>query len=282
MIQESIDKLIRKTLEEDIRYADLTSEILIEPDTQAQGTLICKEAIVVAGINVAQRVFEIVDSHVQWKSYCMDGHHAKSFSKLARVKGNARSILMAERTALNFLQHFSGIATITKKWADRAAKYSVRITDTRKTLPGLRYLQKYAVKMGGGLNHRIALDDGILIKNNHLKFFKNITDTLKLAQLHKPYLTEIEVEVSSIDELKEALPLKPDIIMLDNFSIPQLKQAIALAKGICKLEVSGGVNETTLDTIASLKPDYISIGSLTHSVRAVDIHLLIEPLAKNI
>jgi nicotinate-nucleotide pyrophosphorylase (carboxylating) len=278
MIQQTIDEIIIKALEEDIRYGDLTTSIMIDATRQAQGILICKEDSVIAGIDIARRVFTMVDDSIQWESLCHDGQCCKAFEKLATVRGKARSLLTAERTALNFLQHLSGIATKTKRYADIAQHYSVKITDTRKTLPGLRYLQKYAVTMGGGLNHRIALDDGILIKNNHLKFFKTISDALKQAQSQKPYLTEIEIEVSSLKQLQEALTLKPSVIMLDNFSITQLQQALYMAKGICRIEISGGVDESNLEQIAALQPDYISIGSLTHSVRAVDIHLVIEAL----
>ncbi|OGF67502.1 MAG: nicotinate-nucleotide diphosphorylase (carboxylating) [Candidatus Fischerbacteria bacterium RBG_13_37_8] len=273
-----IDTLIKMALEEDIRSGDITSHIIIDKKQKAEGTISCKEEIILAGIFIVRRIFEIIDDSLLWQSFYEDGQHIPPGTVIAKIKGSARSLLSGERTALNFLQHLSGIATETKRLAALVQNYSVRITDTRKTLPGMRYLQKYAVKTGGGLNHRIAMDDGILIKNNHLKFCSSISEALKKAHAQKSYLTEIEIEVSTIDELQEALSLKPSIIMLDNFSYEELEKAIKLAKGKCKIEVSGGITRDNLEKIAALQPDYISLGSLTHSVRAVDIHMIINPI----
>lgn len=273
-----IDDIILTALKEDLRTGDKTTNLLIDPSKEAIATIRCKEEIILAGINVALRTFQLIDENVICKAETQDGLLLKSFSIIAKIKGKARSLLAAERTALNFLQHLSGIATETHKLASIAKKFSVTITDTRKTLPNLRYLQKYAVAIGGGKNHRFALDDGILIKNNHLKFFSSIAEALIKINKHKPYLTEIEIEVSSIKELKEALKYEPAIIMLDNFSYKDMKKAILLARGKCKIEISGGVTKENIEKIASLKPDFISIGSLTHSVKAVDIHMEIEPI----
>jgi nicotinate-nucleotide pyrophosphorylase (carboxylating) len=273
-----IDNIIKEALKEDIRTGDITTNILIDEKKLAKAFIRCKEEIVLAGINVASRVFNLIDDTIIFKALAKDGDLLQPYSTIAEIKGKAKNLLTAERTALNFLQHLSGIATQTYKLSCIAQKYSVKITDTRKTIPNLRYLQKYAVSIGGGKNHRFALDDGILIKNNHLKFFKSISEAIKKAQLSKPYLIEIEIEVSSIEELIEALKYNPDVIMLDNFSYKDLKKAISIAKGKCKIEVSGGITKENFEKIASLKPDFISIGSLTHSVKAVDIHMEIEPI----
>lgn len=273
-----IDDIILTALKEDVRTGDKTTNLLIEPNREAIATIRCKEEIILAGINVALRTFQLIDENVICEAEAYDGTLLKPFSIIAKIKGKARSLLTAERTALNFLQHLSGIATETYKLASIAKQFSVTITDTRKTLPNLRYLQKYAVAISGGKNHRFALDDGILIKNNHLKFFSSISEALIKINKYKPYLTEIEIEVSSINELKEALKYKPAIIMLDNFSYKDIKRAIALARGKCKIEISGRVTKENIEKIAALKPDFISIGSLTHSVNAVDIHMEIEPI----
>lgn len=277
-MNSKIDRIIALALEEDLAYGDLTSNLLIDPNKKAKGIIINKEEIILAGIDVAKRVFELIDKDLAWENYYIDGDNVPAFSNIATIEGKAISILAGERTALNFLQHLCGIATKAYKLSKKAALYNVMITDTRKTLPGLRYLQKYAVKIGGAYNHRFSLSHGILIKNNHIKFFSNIKEAIQKAKNKKPYLLEIEVEVSNINEFKEALKLKPDVIMLDNFPLEQLKQAIKLAKRKCKIEVSGSINEENIEEILKLQPDYISIGSLTHSVKAADIHMKIEPL----
>jgi len=273
-----IDRIIKLALEEDLPYGDLTSIALIKDDQKAKGIIINKEEIILAGIKIAKRVFEIIDNTLQWKNNFNDGERLKPFTEIAIVEGKAVSILAGERTALNFLQHLCGISTKVYKLAKKAASYDVLLTDTRKTLPGLRALQKYAVKIGGGYNHRFSLSDGILIKNNHLKFFSNVSEAIKRIKDKKPYLLEIEVEVSNMEELKEALELNPDIIMLDNFPLEELEEAIKVAKGKCRIEISGNVNEDNIEEIIKLRPNYISMGSLTHSVRASDIHMKIEPL----
>ncbi len=275
-----IDEIIKSALKEDIRSGDITTNILIDSNQYAKAIIRCKENIVLAGINIVERVFKLIDNDIKYKAEANDGDLLPPYSTIAIIEGKAKSLLTAERTALNFLQHLSGIATETHKLSSLIKKYSVQITDTRKTLPNLRYLQKYAVAVGGGKNHRFALDDGILIKNNHLKFFNSISEALKKVKSSKPYLTEIEIEVSSIDELKIALKYEPDVIMLDNFSYNDLKKAISIAKGKCKIEISGGISKDNIEKIAELQPDYISIGSLTHSVKAVDIHMEIEPIKK--
>lgn len=273
-----IDRIIKLALEEDLPYEDLTSIYLLKDDQKAKGIIINKEEIILAGIKIAKRVFEIIDNTLQWKNNFNDGERLEPFSEIAIIKGKAISILAGERTALNFLQHLCGISTKVYKLAKIASAYNVLITDTRKTLPGIRALQKYAVKIGGGYNHRFSLSDGILIKNNHLKFFSNVSEAIQRIKERKPYLLEIEVEVSNMEELKEALKLNPDVIMLDNFPLKELEEAIKLAKGKCRVEVSGNVNEDNIEEILKLRPNYISMGSLTHSVKASDIHMKIEPL----
>lgn len=267
------ERLIRLALEEDIGPQDITTDALIDKDRVAQGLIFAKESMVLAGLQVAQEVFATLDPAMSFHITFQDGDRVESGDKILSAHGKLRALLTGERTALNFLQRLSGIATLTRQYVDQVAGSSVRLTDTRKTTPGWRRLEKYAVKIGGGHNHRFGLYDGILIKDNHIVACGGISEAVARVRNNQPHLWEIEVEVSDLDQVKEALENGADVIMLDNMEIDDIREAVRLVEGRALVEVSGGV---TLDTLAELTDtgvDIISIGALTHSARAVDISM---------
>lgn len=266
-----IADIIKIALKEDIGTKDITTETFIAPKTTAEGTFIAKEDIVLCGIAIAGQVFKATDKSIRFSPLAKDGELIKKGGTIARIKGNARSILTAERVALNFLSMLSGISTKTRKYVEACKPYKARIIDTRKTIPGLRLLQKYAVRIGGGYNHRFSLDEMYLIKDNHLQIVGGIK---KLPELDNKYRTEIEVK--NLEEFEFALSLKPDIIMLDNMPAGKMKKAVNIKRSIfspVKLEASGGITLKNIRNIASCGVDMISIGGLTHSIDAVDISL---------
>src|SRR5215467_3953253 len=264
-------------LREDIGTGDLTSRATISSNSRAAAQYTTKQELVVAGISVAQEIVRLVDSTLQFEILTSDSTSVSGGTALATVRGSARSILTAERTSLNFLQRLCGIATMTRRYVDRIQGTRARIVDTRKTVPGLRVLDKYAVSCGGGMNHRMGLFDGVLIKNNHLAFHESVEKAVQAARGHLGHLVKIEVEVRNLDELKTALSSGADVILLDNFNPDTTREAVKLVNGQVPLESSGGIVLETVRGFAEAGVDYISVGALTHSVPAVDIHLRITP-----
>lgn len=274
--ERKLDQIVRHALIEDIGKGDITTQLTIPENKQIEASLKVKEDCIICGLIVAQKVFEAVNKDIKFEPTVKDGQSVKSGKVIARVSGKARSILTAERVALNLLSMLSGVATKTREFVKEIKPYKVKITDTRKTIPGLRELQKYAVRIGGGYSHRVGLDEMILIKDNHISVTEGYT---KLPSVPKGY--KIEVEVQNLEEFKHALRFKPDVIMLDNMDIADIKEAVNIRNNTAftshhpktKLEVSGGVDIKNVKKIASCGIDIISIGSLTHSVEAVDISL---------
>lgn len=278
---EQIKKIIDLALREDIGKGDITSLATIESKQKAVGKFLIKDNGVIAGLSIAKQVMKSVDKKLKFKIIFSDGSEVKSGDVVAEVSGNARSILSAERTALNFIQRMSGIATAASIYAKAVSHTKAKVIDTRKTAPGLRLLDKMAVKIGGCDNHRYGLHDMFLIKDNHIEIAGSITKAVDacrkfIRKKKKKFL--IEVETKNLAEVQEALNCKADIIMLDNFEIEEMKKALKLVNGKCKVEASGGVNLSTIKAIAETGVDYISVGGLTHSVKALDISLEIIPL----
>jgi nicotinate-nucleotide pyrophosphorylase (carboxylating) len=265
--------LIDAALLEDVGHGDLTSELTIPADQQASLIMTARQTLVVAGIGIAARVFERVDPSLQYEIPVNDGYEIDAGAALLEVRGNARSILLAERTALNFLGRLCGVATLTSAYVKAVEGTKARILDTRKTLPGWRMLDKYAVRMGGGHNHRLRLDDGVLIKDNHIAISGSITVAIERARAGAPALTMIEVECDTLEQVKEAIAAGADMILLDNMSPAQLREAVALGNGRTRFEASGNVTLETIRSIAETGVDAISIGRLTHSAPQVDIGL---------
>ena len=236
-----------------------------------------KQALVVAGIPVIQEMVKLADPQLEFKGLSTDGTSIEARTAIAEIRGSARSILTVERTTLNLLQRMCGIATLTRQYVDRVAGTRARIIDTRKTAPGLRVLDKYAVTCGGATNHRMGLFDGVLIKNNHLAFHSSIGEAMQETRRHLGHLVKIEVEVRNLDELKVAIDSGADVVLLDNFTAEQTRQAVEITRGRVPLESSGGITLETVRSFAETGVDYISVGALTHSVPAVDIHLRVTP-----
>ncbi len=268
-----IDRLIDLALEEDLGSGDVTTQALIPPDLQGEAHIRAKEKLVVAGLPVAARVFANLAPEVQFTPQAQDGQEVEPGAVLAQVTGPVAPILSGERVALNFLQHLSGIATFTKKMVEAVAFMPVALVDTRKTTPGWRVLEKYAVRLGGGRNHRGGLYDGVLIKNNHLTAVGSITEAVRRARKSAPHTLKIEVEVTSLAELEEALGIGADVIMLDNMSDADLARAADLTLGRALLEASGSMTLERLPQVAATRVNFISMGQITHSAPAVDIHL---------
>jgi nicotinate-nucleotide pyrophosphorylase (carboxylating) len=272
-----IDHLIDLAFEEDIGTGDATTQILIPPALKTRAIFLAKSEGILAGIGVARRVFLKLDPELEFKALIKDGSLLKKGDIIAEIRGKARAILTGERTALNFLQRLSGIATQTSQFVARVRDLPVVIIDTRKTTPGYRLLEKYAVRMGGGHNHRLNLSDGILIKDNHLVLLRAKGTTLKevvtLAKKKAPRGFKVEVEATNLDEVKEAVSAGADIIMFDNMSSAMMRRAVKLLPPDIKSEASGGVNLETVRAIAETGVNFISIGALTHSSKALDISL---------
>lgn len=272
-----VDQLIYLALAEDLPAGDITTEAVVPATERGRAVFLAKQDGVLAGLEVAARVFSRLDPEVEFRKKLEDGQEFKREQLLAEVSGRAASLLQAERTALNFLQRLSGIASLTRSFVNEISGTRARILDTRKTTPGWRALEKYAVRMGGGYNHRMSLSDMILIKDNHLRITGGISLALKKAREHLrlrnlPGL-KIEVEATSLNEVREALENGADWIMLDNMSVEEIKAAVALVAGRVPLEVSGQVNLQTVRSLALTGVDYISVGALTHSFRSADISL---------
>lgn len=271
-----IERIIRTALAEDIGPGDLTTEATVAPDAPARAELVAKEEFVLAGIDVARRVFVLLDSHVAFGAVAHDGERVKKGTVIAEIEGHAASLLQGERVALNLLQRMCGVATLTARFVAEVAGTGVQIVDTRKTTPGLRALEKYAVRMGGGRNHRIALYDGVLIKENHIAAAGGIAAAVDRARKRLSHIHKIEIETRDLGEVHQALEAGADAILLDNMDNAMLREAVQLVDGRAVTEASGGVNLETVRGIAETGVDLISVGALTHSCRAVDISMLIR------
>jgi len=280
LTDEELDSIIDLALAEDTSHGDITSEALIPPSLTGRASILVKEEGVLAGIEVAGRVFRHVDPSLEITALTRDGDAVKPRDIVATISGSVMSILKAERTALNFLQRMSGIASLTARYVTEISGLTAIITDTRKTTPGLRLLEKYAVRMGGGHNHRLHLGDAVLIKDNHLASLRamgmSLKDVVNKARQNVPAGIAIEVEVTNSKEALEALKAGTDIIMLDNMSINEMRQVVSLVAGQAKIEASGGITLDNVHQVAMTGVDIISIGALTHSYRALDISLEIE------
>jgi len=281
--EKTIQDIIDLALKEDTGGGDVTSDVLISPDMTAEGSLLAKAEGVLAGGEVARRVFTSVDPSLHVEIFIKDGTVLKPGDIIGSVSGKAAGIFKAERVALNFIQKLSGIATETSKYVAETRSTRVTVIDTRKTTPGLRLLEKYAVRMGGGQNHRFNLSDGILIKDNHLAALRSqgmcIKDIVRRAKQNAPTGLKVEVEVTSEDEAREASEAGADIIMLDNMNPDEIRRAKRVISDDIKIEASGGITLENIRSIAETGVDYISIGALTHSSKALDISLEIEPQA---
>ncbi len=273
MWRENIDALIEAALKEDMPQGDITSDSVIPPNSISRAILLAKDTGILAGIYVAERVFKKIDPTVTFEVNLKDGQKIRKGDKLATLKGPSRSLLKGERTALNFLQRMSGIATMTNEYVKALEGEKTKVLDTRKTTPGLRSLEKYAVKMGGGTNHRMNLSDMVMIKDNHLKIVGSISEAVKRARKKIKPGIKIEVETASIDEVREALEAGADIIMLDNMSWKKMKEVMDLINRRIPVEVSGNINKRKIGRIAELGVDFVSIGSITHSYNSLDISM---------
>ncbi len=268
-----VDRAVRAALDEDLPAGDVTSAALIPAGAKSEAVLLAKESGILAGLPVARRVFEMVDPGVAFEALSEDGRSFQAGDVLGRARGGARSLLAAERTALNFLQRLSGVATLTRAYVRAVAGTKAKILDTRKTTPGLRALEKYSVAAGGGVNHRRSLSDMILIKDNHVRQVGGVLEALRRARAAAPAGLRIEVEITNAAEAEAALRGGADLIMLDNMSVGEMTAVVALAAGRIPLEASGGMTLERVGEVAATGVDFISVGALTHSARAVDISL---------
>jgi nicotinate-nucleotide pyrophosphorylase (carboxylating) len=269
-----IEKAVLAALEEDLGLAgDLTSQATIAPGAEAKGVIASREAGVVSGLKVVEAAFRLAGSGVSFKARVSDGDAISAGEKIAEISGNARTLLAGERVALNFLCHMSGIATLTRKFADAVATTGARICDTRKTMPGLRAFEKYAVRCGGGWNHRYGLGDAILIKDNHIAVAGGIGNAIKAARAFAGHMVAIEVEVDTLDQLAEAIEAGATAVLLDNMDNAALRRAVELNKGSARLEASGGVTLERVRGIAETGVDFISTSQITMAARPLDLGL---------
>jgi nicotinate-nucleotide pyrophosphorylase (carboxylating) len=281
LTEKQIETIIDIALGEDTGQSDVTSEALISPDLTGKATLLVKEKGVLAGIEIARRVFERVDPTIKFEILIKDGTAIKPGDVAAAISGSVSGILKAERTALNFLQRLSGIATLTAQYVAEVKGTEAKIYDTRKTTPGMRLLEKYAVRMGGGTNHRMSLGDAVLVKDNHIAALRaqgmNLKEIISKARQNAPAGMTIEIEVTSVNEAKEAVKAGADIIMLDNMKTEDMSKVVKSVAGRAKLEASGKITLANVRKTAQTGVDIISIGALTHSYKALDISLEMEP-----
>ena len=269
-----VEKAVAESLSEDLGLGgDITTEATIPAGTRASAVIAARKGGTVAGVQLAKAAFKMLDPSAEFETIVGDGGKVEAGAIIARVSGDARALLTAERTALNFLGHMSGIATLTARYVEAVAGTGTRIIDTRKTTPGLRALEKFAVRCGGGVNHRFGLFDAVLIKDNHIEAAGGIGPALERARRHAGHMVKVEIEVTSLDELDDALKLAPDAVLLDNMSTDLLKAAVAEVAGRVITEASGGVTLKTVRAIAETGVDLISVGALTHSAPVLDIGL---------
>jgi len=280
--RKQLRRIVSEALTEDLANGDITTNILIQPDLEGKASILVKRDGVLAGLDAAREVFRQVDPSLRFKALVKDGTKVGKCKVVATIEGKIASMLKAERTALNFLQHLSGIATETARYVDAVEGTKVIITDTRKTVPGLRLLEKYAVRVGGGHNHRLNLSDGVLIKDNHLAILRSsgvgLGEAVKKARKRAPRTMKVEVEVESVKQAREALSAGADIIMLDNMKLKDMRRVVELVRGRALLEASGGITLDNVCSVAETGVDLISVGALTHSAKALDISLEVEPL----
>ena len=267
------DELILLALREDITSEDITTNSVMPHDQAGEVDLICKQDGVIAGLDVFKRVFELLDEKTEVVFYCKDGDTVKNGEKIGFVRGDIRVLLSGERTALNYLQRMSGIATYTRSIADLLKGSRTKLLDTRKTTPNMRIFEKYSVKVGGGYNHRYNLSDGILLKDNHIGAAGGVKEAVIMAKEYAPFVRKIEIEVENLDMLKEALEAGADIIMLDNMSVEDMKKAVELCAGKAETECSGNVTRENIERLVDIGVDYISSGALTHSSPILDLSL---------
>ena len=273
------DDILINALKEDVGNGDITTTSLIPENLVAQASLISRENFVLAGMPFARRVFQLLDENVKFKVFKKDENHVWSDQVLIKIKGNARSLLTAERTALNLLQRMSGIASLTESYVDKIKGTGVKIVDTRKTAPGLRFFDKYAVRIGGGHNHRSGLFDGILIKDNHIAVAGGVRKAVRLARVRAQHMLKVEVEVKNISQVKDALTAGADIIMLDNMSVDKMKKAVEIIHVKSRdiiIEASGNITLDNVSDIAKTGVNLISVGALTHSAPASDISMDVD------
>jgi nicotinate-nucleotide pyrophosphorylase (carboxylating) len=269
-----VARAVEAALEEDLGAAgDITTDATIPVNAKGEAAIVAREAGVIAGLDLAAQAFLFLDPEVRFSPLVSDGELVKQGAKIAKIAGKTRAILTAERTALNFLGHLSGVATLTSRFVEAVAGTGARIACTRKTTPGLRALEKYAIRMGGGVNHRFGLYDGVLIKDNHIAAAGGIGNALRALGSRAGHMVRIEVEVDNLDQLKEALRFPIDAVLLDNMDVPTLKRAVAMVGGRVTTEASGGVRLETVRKIAETGIDLISAGALTHSARRLDLSL---------
>lgn len=267
------DRLIRMALEEDITSEDITTNSVMRKKETGEVQLLCKEDGVIAGLWVFERVFTLLDENTETEFYVKDGDKVKKGQLLGMVRGDIRVLLSGERTALNYLQRMSGIATYTRQIADMLEGSKTKLLDTRKTTPNMRIFEKYAVKTGGGYNHRYNLSDGILLKDNHIGAAGSVKKAVEMAKEYAPFVRKIEVETENLDMVKEALEAGADIIMLDNMSPEMMREAVELIDGRAQTECSGNVTRENIERLVSIGVDYISSGALTHSAPILDLSL---------
>ena len=275
-----INRIIDAALSEDIGHGDITSSLLIPDNISAKGIITAEDDIVLAGLPVAAEVFKRLDQDAVFEGVVSDGDSVKAGTVIARVSGNGRALLTGERVALNFLQRLSGIATLSRRFADSVNGLPVRIVDTRKTTPGLRSLEKYAVRTGGCFNHRYGLFDGVLIKENHIALTAGVEEAVSIAKIKSPHTIKVEVEVKTLEEVKGAVKGKADIIMLDNMDVSMMKEAVRIIRGqndrVILIEASGGMSLDRVRDVALTGVDIISVGALTHAAAWVNISMDIE------
>lgn len=275
-MQFEIDDIIKRAIKEDINYVDVTTDYLIDDELTSSAKYVSKDNGILCGIEIAMRVFELLDSSVKYEILIHDGQEVKNGDIIAVIHGRVKTLLKGERTALNIVQHLSGIATQTNKCVRLIKGTKASVADTRKTLPGLRSLQKYAVTVGGGKNHRYNLSDCAMLKDTHLDAYGSITNAVNALREHLGHTVKIEVETTNLDEVKEALEVGAELIMLDNMSCEQMAEAVKICDGKAMLEASGNVTEETIKSIADTGVDIISIGALTHSVKCFDISMKMD------
>ncbi len=266
-----LNDLITRALQEDIGHQDITTANLVSPSLKAKGIFLVKSSGILAGLEVSRAVFGLLDPDIVFTALISDGEKLEPGDRIAIVEGAAATLLTGERTALNFMQRLSGIASKTYHMAEIIKPYKAQLVDTRKTTPGLRFLEKYAVKIGGGRNHRLGLFDGVIIKDNHIMAAGGIIPAVKKVRSLIPLTVKIEVEVENLEQLKEALEAGADIIMLDNMDTDTMRRAVLITNGKALLEASGGINENTIAAVAQTGVDFISSGALTHSAVSLDI-----------
>jgi nicotinate-nucleotide pyrophosphorylase (carboxylating) len=274
-VSPQIERLIRDALDEDIGAGDLATMATISADARGKGLFRAKKDGVVAGLVLLDRIFYFIDHRVSVRLLVQDGAAVQSGTVVAEAAGPVRALLLGERTALNFLQRLSGTATLTAKLVDAVKDFSCKVLDTRKTTPGLRTLEKYAVRMGGGTNHRIGLYDAALVKDNHIEATGSIADAVKAVRRHAPFMAKVEVEVGNMKQVQEAIDAGADVIMLDNMNLAQMTEAVKLINQRAGVEASGGITLESIRPIAETGVDFISSGALTHSAPVVDFNMKI-------